>query len=293
MVLADGTIVKLGTETAKDAVGYHLNQLMIGSEGTLAIVAEADLKLIPKPRETALVVAYFNSYSSAINSVNSVLSNGIFPATIDFMDQNSVKTVEAFLPSGLYTDKTCLALFELEGFSSGSVEIQLNNMREVLKNTGASDVQEVTSKDDKDRIWTARRSSFAAAVKLAPDVVSDDIIVPRTNLAEMIDWCKIVADEYDLNVCIVGHIGDGNLHPQFVLDLNDDNQFKNYQSAKSKIYKKVISLGGTISSEHGVGLEKISYAQDIIDPNALEYMKSIKKIFDPNNILNPGKIFKI
>ena len=147
--------------------------------------------------------------------------------------------------------------------------------------------------NDGDKVWTARRSSFAATAQLAPDVVSDDIIVPRTNLAKMINACKDICDKYGLKVCIVGHVGDGNIHPQIALDLENDAEFKNYIKAKSEMYEMTILLGGTISAEHGVGAEKISYLDSTLDKNAINFMHQIKKMFDPNNILNPDKIFRM
>lgn len=293
VVLSDGTLVQLGTPTVKDAVGYHLNQLIVGSEGTLAIVVEADLKLIPKPNESRLIVSYYKTYSDAINSVNNILSSGIFPSTIDFMDQNSITTVENYASCGFKSEYECLVLIELDGVDSESMNAQENKTISLLKSSGAVDVMSAKESEQIEKIWTARQSSYAAAAKLGPDVVSDDIIVPRSKLAEMLEFSKSISEKYDLNMCIVGHIGDGNIHPQFVLDLYKDEDFKNYINAKSEMYKMAVSLGGTISSEHGVGLEKMSYAEEILDKSALEYMRSIKKLFDPNNILNPGKIFNL
>ena len=147
--------------------------------------------------------------------------------------------------------------------------------------------------DSENKFWQARQSSYAATTRLAPDVLSDDIIVPVENLLEMIDYCTDLVTNTGLKMCLVGHIGDGNLHPQFAINLEQEDEFKKYIEIKSLIYEKAVQLDGTISAEHGVGLEKISYIENIIDKNALEYMKLVKKIFDPNNILNPGKIFKL
>lgn len=166
-------------------------------------------------------------------------------------------------------------------------------MKLAFLEAGASSLTIASSDKDKDAVWTARRASFGATAKLAPDVVTDDIIVPRTALAKMVKECRDICRKYDLTVCIVGHVGDGNIHPQVALNLDNDEEFKRYIRAKSEMYELAVSLGGTISAEHGVGLEKISYIESTIDKKALDYMKSIKKMFDPNNILNPGKIFKL
>lgn len=291
VVLADGTLLRLGSGTIKDAVGYHLNQLIIGSEGTLAIVVEAELKLIPKPEANALITAYFDSIESAVSGVNGIIRERIFPATIDFMDKNAINTVEKFYPSGLNKEKECMLLIEVDGFTS-SIGTQINRVDKALRECGASDIVAVYNQEDMEAVWTARRASYGATAKLAPDVVTDDVIVPRSALAKMVRGCKDICKKYNLQVCIVGHVGDGNVHPQIALNLDNDEEYKNLMDAKSEMYSLAVSLGGTISAEHGVGIEKISYIDKILDNNAIDYMKQIKALFDSNGILNPGKIFK-
>lgn len=292
VVTADGNLMTLGGETSKNAMGYHLAQLMVGSEGTLGIVVEATLKLIPKPAIKTAVLAYFNDIEAAINSMDKMLMNGIFPASVDFLDKKSMLTIEAFLPTGLKTENDYLLLIDVDG-TELSVNQQKNELEKLLITSGATSVVLMKDEEDSERVWKARRSSYAAATRLAPDVVSDDIVVPRDKLALMIKKCHKIAEQYSLNLCLVGHVGDGNIHPQFVIDLDNEEQFRKYSVAKSEIYDYAISLGGTISAEHGIGLEKISYLENTIDSSALEYMKLIKKTFDPKNILNPGKIFRL
>ena len=292
VVLADGTLLRLGSGTIKDAVGYHLNQLIIGSEGTLAIVVEAELKLIPKPESNALITAYFDSIEAAVAGVNGIIRARIFPATIDFMDKNAINTVEKFYPSGLKTDKECMLLVEVDGFAS-SIGTQLNRVENALRKNGASDVVSVFKQEDMEAVWTARRASYGATAKLAPDVVTDDVIVPRSSLSKMVCGCRDICQKHNLQVCIVGHVGDGNVHPQIALNLENDEEYKNLMDAKSEIYALAVSLGGTISAEHGVGIEKISYVDKILGDDAIEQMRKIKTLFDPCGILNPGKIFKM
>lgn len=292
VVLADGTLMTLGANTIKDAVGYHLNQLIVGSEGTLAVVVEAELKLIPKPEETRVVTAYFDEIDEATSAVTNILRTNVFPATIDFMDNNSISTVEKFYPCNLDVTKNAMLLIELDGFAS-SMEIQQERVEVALNKANASKIEVKISKEEQEAVWTARRASFAATAKLAPDVVSDDIIVPRDKLAAMVKGANEICKKYGLAVCIVGHVGDGNIHPQVALNLENDDEFKNYIKAKTEMYELATSLGGTISAEHGVGSEKISYIKQTVDEKALGYMKKIKKLFDPNNIMNTGKIFKL
>ena len=292
VVTADGNILTLGSDTTKNSMGYHLSQLIVGSEGTLAIVVEATLKLIPKPQAKSIVMGYFSTVDETVKAVNNILSGHVFPAAIDFMDKNSMQTVESFLPSGLKTEYSYSLLVDLDGLSS-TLNSQTEIVKKALLAAGAKEVVIPVEIDDAERIWRARRSSFAAATRLAPDVISDDIIVPRDKLSLMINKCNELAAKYALKLCLVGHVGDGNIHPQFVLDLNNEFEFRNYTTAKAEMYNFATSLGGGISAEHGIGIEKLPYLKNTIDNGVIDYMELIKKAFDPKNILNPGKIFKI
>ena len=291
VVTADGRLMTLGFDTMKESAGYHLNQLIVGSEGTLAIVVEATLKLLPKPECRGLITAYFDNIQKSIMAVNKILTNNIFPSAIEFMDNNSINTVEEFLKCGLKTDSECLILIELDGHQS-AVSKEKKCVIDLLNNSGATLINEY-DECSAIKIWDARHSSFAASSRLSPDVITDDIIVPRKNLYKIIEACQQICDKYGLKVCIVGHIGDANIHPQIVLNLENENEYRNYISAKSDIYELTSRLGGVISAEHGIGVEKQNYFEKLVDPNALEYMKLIKRLFDPKNILNPGKIFKL
>ncbi len=292
VVVSDGRLMTLGADTSKDSVGYHLAQLMVGSEGTLGVIVEATLKLIPKPDEIKAISAYYDDIACCMNAVNAVIAGRVAPAAIDFMDNNAIKAVEDYTKAGLNTNKECLLLISIDGQKS-SVEYQTDMVKEILEKSNATEIRISQNPDEYDLIWNARRSSFAAAARLAPDVVTDDIIVPKQNLAQMANICKSIAEKYNLKMCLIGHAGDGNLHPQIALNLENEAEFKNCADARAEMYKEVIGLGGTISAEHGVGLEKKDYIKNVVDSTALEYMIMIKRIFDPKNILNPGKIFNI
>ena len=282
--------MKLGVGTIKDATGYHLSQLMVGSEGTLAIIVEATLKLIPKPMHKNTIAAYFKTYENAIETVNNIITSHVFPATIDFMDKNSMLTVEEFAKCGLKTENECLLLIDVDG---QSLDSQVEIIRKLALKNNSQAIEVADTKSASEEIWQARRASYAATSRLAPDVLSDDIIVPREKLTEMLKFCNEISNKYSLKMCLVGHVGDGNIHPQIALNMDNEIEFENYMNAKSAIYAKAIALGGTISAEHGIGLEKLSYLENTIDGKSIEYMKMIKRIFDPKNILNPDKIFKL
>ena len=292
VVTANGDLVNFGSETIKDACGYHLAQLMIGSEGTLGIIVEATLKLIPLPPVRNVISAYFETYEDSVQAVNNIISSKIFPAAIDFMDKTSIFTVEEFAQKGLKTEFQCMLIIEIDGQESYMKE-QIEIINNILLKNKALYLNISNLNDESNNIWEARRLSFAAATRLAPDVLSDDIIVPRENLIKMINKCNDISKKYNLKLCLVGHIGDGNLHPQFVLNLEDKTEKIKYIKAKKEMYEYVQSLNGRISAEHGIGIEKLPYLKNTIDEKTLEFMKSIKRLFDPNNILNPGKIFEI
>lgn len=290
VVLADGTILKTGASTIKNATGYNLNTLFVGSEGTLGIVVEATLKLIPKPQCKKVFMAYFDTVREAVIAVNSIIEQRIFPATIDFMDKNAIQTVEKFYPANLLTDKESALVIEIDGLEC-SLEYQEKVITEILKLSNASAVQASHNDDEYNKIWTARRSSMGACAKLKPNVTTDDVIVPRENLAELVPGIRKICENYGLTVCMVGHVGDGSVHPQIPIDYNDEDEYRRYKFAKSEIYDLTARLGGIISGEHGIGLEKREHIGKVINPVALDYMRQIKKTFDPNNILNPYKIF--
>lgn len=290
VVLADGRIINTGSNTAKNSTGYHLSQLFIGSEGTLGIVVEALLKLIPKPEGSKVILAYFDKISDAVHAVNVILQNKLMPATLDIMDKKTLQTIEKFYPAGLLTDKDAALFLEVDGYLD-SLEYQQNKVVELCKNSGASDIQFSKNEEDAQRIWTARRSAFGACAKLKPNVVAEDIVVPREKITELVNGVRKICEDNSLTVCIVGHIGDGNIHPNISLDLRDETDVKNYQKTKDEIHQLAIDLGGTLSGEHGIGCEKSKYMTNAIDEVTLEYMKKIKEVFDVKKILNPKKIF--
>lgn len=290
VVTATGELLHTGSNTMKNSVGYNLGSLFIGSEGTLGIVVEATLKLIPKPEETQVIMAYFDTIDDAVVCVNQIIEYKLFPSTIDFMDKNAITTVEQFYPTGLQCDKEAALIIEVDGEKT-----QLPVMREkicsILRINKASSIQYSKNLEETENIWIARRSSMSACAKLKPNVTTDDIIVPRNNLVKLVKGVQSICQRHNLTACLVGHVGDGSIHPQIPIDFNDEKEYRAYKIAKSEMYQLAINLGGTISGEHGIGLEKKHYLSRVVDKSAIDYMRQIKKIFDPNNILNPYKIF--
>ena len=290
VVMANGEILRTGANTIKNATGYNLNTLFVGSEGTLGIVVGATLKLIPKPESKKVLMAYFDSVKEAVLAVNSIIEQRIYPATIDFMDKNAIQTVEKFYPANLLTDKEAALIVEIDGFEC-SMQYQEDIIVNILNASNASKIQVSHNEDEYNKIWTARRSSMGACAKLKPNVTTDDVIVPRENLEALVLGIRAICEKYNLDVCMVGHVGDGSVHPQIPIDYNDEEEYRCYKLAKSEIYDLTAKLGGILSGEHGIGSEKRNHIHKVINSVALDYMRQIKKTLDPKNILNPYKIF--
>ena len=290
VVTANGEILRTGANTIKNATGYNLSSLFIGSEGTLGIVVEAVVKLIPKPQAHRVMMAYFDKIEDSVCAVNAIIEQQVFPTTLDFMDKNAIQTVEKFYPCGLLTDKDAALVIEVDGFQ-GAINYQTEVILSILKSANAAAIQSSKTEEDYNRIWAARRSSMGACAKLKPNVTTDDVIVPRENLAKLVCGIREICQKYRLDVCMVGHVGDGSVHPQIPIDYRNEDEYKRFKLAKSEIYYLTASLDGILSGEHGIGSLKREHIHKVVNPLALDYMRTIKKTFDPNNILNPYKIF--
>ena len=290
VVTADGNILRTGSSTIKNATGYNLNTLFVGSEGTLGIVVEATMKLIPKPETVRVIMAYFDTVREAVETVNAIIEQRIYPATLDFMDKNAIQTVERFYPAGLLCDKEAALVIEVDGIEQ-AVDIQQKAIVSILEQCGASKIQYSRNEEEYHKIWTARRSSMGACAKLKPNVTTDDVIVPRKNLEALVLGIREICEKYHLDVCMVGHVGDGSVHPQIPIDYSDKDEYRRFKLAKNEIYELTARLDGILSGEHGIGSVKREHISKVINAEALNCMRTIKKVFDPNNILNPYKIF--
>jgi glycolate oxidase len=288
VVLPNGEIMRTGAKTAKNSTGYDLTHLFTGSEGTLGIVTEGTLRLIPLPRARRTVMAEFASVMDAANTVTDVLGAGIVPCAMELMDNTTIKLVEEYLHAGLNLEASALLLIEVDG-EGEVVPRQAEEIAEICRKLGlnvrlARDVQEA------DVLWNARRSVAAAFGQLRPNRLGEDIAVPRSKIPEAIERIRDVGIELGLTVAIFGHAGDGNLHPNVLVDLRDEDETRRTLAAADEIFKIAIELGGVLSGEHGIGLLKRDYLADNLDPAALATMRAIKQTLDPKNIMNPGKV---
>lgn len=289
VVLADGKIIRTGAQTPKNVTGYNLTQLFTGAEGTLGIVTEAVLKLIPKPECSNVLLAYFDRLDDAVNAVSSIINNHLTPSVVDLLDKKTLQTIEQFFPSGLLCDKEAVLLIEVDG-DKASVEHQQELVVSECGKFHSSHIECARDEEHKKRIWTARRASFGACAKLAPNVITEDVVVPRSKIYELAKGIERISEKYNLITMIMGHIGDGNIHPNFALDLRDEAQKCNFQKAKAELFELSLSLGGTLSGEHGIGSQKAEFLPQALGNDTLNVMRSIKKLFDPKNILNPHKM---
>lgn len=290
VVLPNGDIIRTGGKLAKDVAGYDLTRLFVGSEGTLAVITEATLKLIPMPETKQTMLALYQDLSAAANSVSKIIANKIIPTTLEFLDQPTLKVVEEFAQIGLPTNVKAVLLIEQDG-PPEIVERDLLKMAEVCRQEKAVSIQVAASEEEADALRTARRAALSAIARLAPTTILEDATVPRSEIANMVQAINEITEKYELTICTFGHAGDGNLHPTCATDARNHEEMERVEQAFEEIFEKAIALGGTITGEHGVGAMKAPYLEWKLKEEGIAAMKAIKGAFDPNNIMNPGKVF--
>lgn len=291
VVLPDGRVLTTGGKNYKDVVGYDLTRLIVGSEGTLCVVTKIFLKVLPLPAETMTLLCTYSQINDAALTVSKITSSGIVPRALEFMDNGSIRAVESYREFGLPTDAEALLLIEVDG-SRASVSEEADKIASAC----ISQNGRVSVADDmfaKQRIWEARRAISPALYRIKPTKINEDIVVPRGRIPEMLQALKGISEKYDLKIVNFGHAGDGNIHVNIMTDKNDKDEYQRARTAVEDIFRATLRLEGTISGEHGVGLTKKQYIGMELSETNLEIMKAIKKVFDPNGIMNPGKIFPL
>lgn len=290
VVLPNGEIITTGGKLAKDVAGYDLTRLFVGSEGTLGIVTEATLKLIPMPESKKTLLALYTDLESAAKSVSKIIASKIIPATLEFLDQPTLEAVEAFAQIGLPTEAKAILLIEQDG-PAEIVEKDMKEIIQICKSERAVSVQEAKSEQEADALRTARRAALSALARLKPTTILEDATVPRSQIANMVKAINEIAEKYELWICTFGHAGDGNLHPTCLTDARNKEEIARVGKAFEEIFAKAIELGGTITGEHGVGVMKAPYLEMKLGKAGVAAMRAIKNSLDPNNIMNPGKMF--
>jgi len=289
-VLADGRIIHPGVRTAKGVAGYDLTRLLVGSEGTLAIITSITVRLIPQPAARATFQLLFSDLPAATTLVSRLL-NRMTPCTLELMDRTALQIVADRLPAPLPSGTAALLLIELDG-DREVVELQAGRLGEFLATQeGLLEVRRAATGPEAEQLWAARRAISPATFKLKPHKIGEDVVVPRSKIPELVAFTEALAAKHSLIILSFGHAGDGNLHVNIMLDRQVPREVEAAEAATGELFAKVIALGGTITGEHGVGITKSAFLDQEIDAPTLELMRAVKKTFDPSNILNPGKIF--
>ncbi len=290
VVLPQGQVIRTGGKAIKNVTGYNLTQLFVGSEGTLGVVTEIILRLIPQPQNSGSVMAAFSNLDDAATLVNRILTAGITPAVIEIMDKLTVQTVEDYLQTGLPRDAAALLLIQVDGVQE-AVAQELNAVATLCHENGATLVELAATKDEEDSLWKARQSISPSLTRVRPNKVGEDISVPREAIPETVRRIQEISRRHDIPIVIFGHISDGNLHPNILFDRQNPEELERVEAAAGDIFAAAVAVGGTLSGEHGIGLLKKKYLRLDLPAETIEVMKSIKRALDPNNIMNPGKIF--
>jgi glycolate oxidase len=288
-VLPDGRTFLTGGKTYKGVVGYDLTRLLVGSEGTLGIITKIFLKALPLPEETVTLLCTFSRLEDAADTVGRITSSAIIPRTLEFMDHESIRAVENYRSFGLPVNAEALLLVEVDGPHSAVKEEaeKIASICALLKGN-ISVAEDMFSRR---RIWEARRAVSPALYHIKPTKINEDIVVPRGRIPEMLRSLREISEQYNLIIANFGHAGDGNIHVNIMTDKNDKGEYKKAGEALKDIFEATLKLEGTISGEHGVGLTKKPYIGMELSGTSIELMKAIKKGFDPEGLLNPGKIF--
>jgi len=286
----NGEPVVSGSRTVKCATGYNLTGLMVGSEGTLGVFDEIILKLIPPPAHQKAMVAVFDKMQSASETVAEIIAARIVPATLEFMDNFTIRAVEDYSRAGLPVDARALLLIEVDGHRA-QVEEDAEKIESICRRKGAGSIQVARNAAERDKVWEARRTALSALAKLKPTLVLEDATVPRSKIPEMVGALEDIAAKHNLTIGTFGHAGDGNLHPTILTDKRNQREWERVETAIDEIFDQALALGGTLSGEHGTGIAKSHYLEKETSRATIAYSKRVKAALDPKNILNPGKIF--
>ncbi len=292
VVLPDGELVFLGNKCVKDVAGYSMKDLFVGSEGTLGIITEVLLKLLPRPKARRTMLALYDSMEAAAETISAIIAARIIPCTLEFLDRMTVGCVEDYAKIGLPTDVEALVLMETDGHPV-VVEEEAARMMELAKKCGAREVTIAADEQEGAKLASARRSAFSALARIRPTTILEDVTVPRSELASMVAFINEVAARHRLQIGTFGHLGDGNLHPTFLTDERNTEEMHRVELALEEIVSETLRLGGTVTGEHGVGLAKKAFVKRQLGEGSYELMRTIKKALDPTGLLNPGKIFDL
>jgi glycolate dehydrogenase FAD-linked subunit len=286
---ATGETVKTGSRTVKCVSGYNLAALLVGSEGTLGVISEIILKLIPLPPARQAMMATFSHVGQASETVAAIIAQRIVPATLEFLDNFTIRTVEDYSKAGLPVDAAALLLIEVDGHPAVVAE-DAEKIEIICRRLGATQIHVAKDLAERDRVWSARRSALPALAKLKPTCVLEDATVPRSQIPAMVQAIEDISKRFGLPIGTFGHAGDGNLHPTILTDRRNHEEWARVEAAVDAIFARALELGGTLSGEHGIGTAKSRFLAKEFGQGTILYSRRLKNAVDPNNILNPGKI---
>ena len=292
VVLASGEVLRTGGKTLKNVTGYNLTQLFCGSEGTLGLITEMTLKLIPLPETKRTLQAAYKNMSDAGRTISKVFEIGILPVALEILDKTFINIIEDYTHLGLPREAEGLLLIEVDGPETAVVP-QSERLTKLCQEMGAHEVKVAKTVAENDEIWRARRSAYGAEARLRPTAIAEDCTVPVGNLVAMFHEVAKIAEKYKLLIPIVAHAGDGNLHPQILTDIRNKEEMERVMKAIDEISIKAVELGGTLTGEHGIGIAKREILPLELGEAAMEVTRNIKKAFDPLNILNPDKVVRV
>ena len=289
-VLPTGEIISVGVQTVKSVVGYDLTKLLVGSEGTLGVITKIILRLLPLPKAKRTMLVIFPTIESAATSVSQIISSRIIPTTLEFMDNSTIRCVEDYLHMGLPVDAGALLIIEVDG-APEALNGEIEEIQKICQANQAMEIKVAKDKQEAEELWKARRAVSAAVVKLNPTKINEDVTVPRSKVADILRRTEAISKKHGLIIVNFGHAGDGNIHVNVLIDKRKPGEQEKAHAAVKEIFQAALDLGGTLSGEHGIGITKAPFLSLELGDMGIEVMKRIKKAFDPNNILNPGKIF--
>lgn len=290
-VLSDGQVIQTGILNGDGSDFYDLESLLVGSEGTLGLVTKIAFRLLDKPRYEKTVLATFDRMDNAAEVVAAITAAGVIPSVLEFIDGNTLKCVLEYVKLEGVPESEAVLLIEVDGNDEQAVNEEFEEVLKICRGKDSKTLQVAQTQQDKDKLWKVRRSISASLLKIAPTKVNEDICVPASQLPAMVKKIREISKKHNVSINNFGHAGDGNLHVTFMCDSRNSQQMERVEKAVDELFENTLKLGGTLSGEHGIGVTKSKYLEWEVGKEGVEMMKKIKSSFDPDNIINPGKIF--
>ena len=291
VVLPDGTIIRTGGKTVKNVTGYNLRALFTGAEGTLGTITEITLRLLAKPLLSSTALIAYDRIADAARTVTAVMASGVLPTAIELLDNLTMRCIEDNHSVGLPLDADAILIFGVDGNYANVLEGDLGAIERIAREHGARSISIAKSPAEAEQLWAARRAISPSLARRRPNKLGEDVAIPRSAIPEFVARCREIAATYQLEIPVFGHVGDGNLHPNILCDRRDREEMRRVRDAASAIFEAAVSLGGTLSGEHGIGMLKKQFMELDLGADTLALMRAIKSAVDPLGIMNPGKIF--